>query len=290
MNIKILTDSTSDLSKEYILENNLDMIPLFYTIGGKEYEDGINRTLSLKEFYDKLDNGESSVTSQVTPAKMKEYFEKYVNEGYAIIYLCFSSGMSGTYNSSIIAKNEILEENKKVSIDIIDTRSGTAGQALLVTLAVNMLKSGKSKEEIVKYIEDNKANINTWITVDTLEHLRRGGRLSTTSAVVGGALDIKPLIVINKEGKLNSFKKIRGRKKSFKILVEETKKRIINHSEQTVFIHHADCLEDALNLKKMIIEEIKVKNVEINLAGPIVGSHTGRGMISIAFMGKSFED
>ena len=288
MKTLIITDSNCDLSAEYIKENNIHVIPFHFNLKGTEHEDKLfDGSINYKEFYDELRKGEMSTTTQITPYKFEECFGKYVSEGYSIIYIGFSSGLSGTYNNAIMAERSILEENKYADITVIDTRSATSGQGLLVYYACEMLKQGKSKEDIVNWIEDNKLKVNIWFTVDSLDHLKRGGRISAISATLGTILEVKPVLNIDKNGKLVVMKKVRGRKKSVRILLEEFKDRVIDFEKQTIFINHGDCLEDAEYLKSLILDEVKVKNVLINYIGPVIGAHTGQGVLCIAFIGKA---
>jgi len=286
----IITDSNCDLSAEFLEENNIPVIPFYFYLQGKDYEDNFGGSIGYKEFYDELRRGERSTTAQITPYNLEEYFRKYVSEGYSnFIYIGFSSALSETYNNAIKAKKAILEENKYADITVIDSRSATSGQGLLVYYAYEMLEQGKSKEEIVNWVEDNKHKVNIWFTVDSLEHLKRGGRISATSATLGTVLDVKPVLIVDKDGKLVAIKKVRGRKKSIITLFEEFKDRVINSEEQIIFINHGDCLEDAECLKSLIMNEVKVKNVVINYVGPVIGAHTGPGVLSIAYIGKTRE-
>lgn len=283
----IITDSNCDLSSGYLKENNIPVIPFHFQLKGKNYEDNFGGSMGFQEFYDELRGGEMPTTAQITPFVFEEYFRKYVSEGYSIIYIGFSSALSESYSHSVLAKKTILEQDSKVNITLIDTRSATAGQGLLVYYACEMLKQGKSKEDIVNWIEDNKLKVNIWFTVDSLDHLRRGGRLSAASATFGALLDIKPLLFVDNNGKLVPVKKVRGRKKAIKGLLEEFQNRVINPEEQTIFISHGDCIEDAEYLKKLVMNEGKVKDVVINYVGPVIGAHTGPGILCIAYIGIS---
>lgn len=282
----IITDSNCDLTAEYVKENNIQIIPFYFTLKGKEYEDNFGRSLGYKEFYAELAKGEMVTTAQITPFNFEEYFKKYISEEYSIIYIGFSSALSQTYNNVIMAREEILEENNCADITIIDTKSASAGQGLMVYKACEMLKQGKSKEEIVSWLEENKLNVNTWFTVDNLEHLKRGGRISATSAAIGTLLDVKPVLYVNNDGKLIPSRNVRGRKKSIRAMFEEFKDRVVNAEGQTIFINHGDCIEDADYLKNLLMDEVKVKNVVINYVGPVMGTHAGPGVLSVAFIGK----
>lgn len=283
----IITDSNCDLSSGYLKENNIPVIPFHFQLKGKNYEDNFGGSMGYQEFYDELRGGEMPTTAQITPFVFEEYFRKYVFEGYSIIYIGFSSALSESYSHSVLAKKTISKEDSKANITVIDTRSATAGQGLLVYYACEMLKQGRSKEDIVNWIEDNKLKVNIWFTVDSLDHLRRGGRLSAASATVGALLDVKPLLFVDNNGKLVPVKKVRGRKKAIKGLLEDFQNRVINPEEQTIFISHGDCIEDAEYLKKLVMNEGKVKNVVINYVGPVIGAHTGPGILCIAYIGIS---
>ena len=285
----IITDSNCDLTAEYLKENNIPVIPFYFNLKGQDYADDFGKSISYKEFYNELRNGEMPTTAQITPFVFEEYFRKYISEGYSIVYIGFSSALSESYNNSVLAKSSILEEKPNADITVIDTKSATTGQGLMVFYACEMLKQGKSKEDIVSWIEDNKLKVNVWFAVDSLDHLKRGGRLSAASTAFGTLLDVKPILIIDNEGKLVPVKKVRGRKKAIRELLEELKNKIINPEEQTIYITHGDCIEDAEYLKSQIIREVNVKKIIVNYLGPIIGTHTGPGLICIAFVGKDRE-
>ena len=285
----IITDSSCDIPKDFLEENNIPVIPFHFYLKGKDYEDDFGKTISYEEFYHELRNGEMATTAQITPYTYENYFKKYVDEGYSIIYIGLSSALSESYNHSIMAKNTILSENPEADITVIDSKSASIGQGLLVREANKMLKDGKSKEDIVDWLEKNKLKVNHWFTVDSLDHLRRGGRLSATSAIVGTMLNVKPILIVDNDGKLVPAQKVRGRKKAIRVLMEELKDRGINIEEQTIYIVHGDCIEDAEYLKNMIMEELNVKDVIINCLGPVIGTHTGPGLLAIVFIGQNRE-
>jgi DegV family protein with EDD domain len=226
-------------------------------------------------------------THQINPYRYENLFERYIQEGKAIIYIGFSSALSGSLNSARIAKNELEKKYDNVDITIIDSLSASLGQALLVYNAHHMLEHGSSKEEVVNWVEKNKFMVNHWFTVDDLNHLKRGGRISNMSAFIGTLLSFKPILKINDEGKLVPEAKVRGRKKSLSELAVKVKERIINPEEQTVFICHGDCEEDALKLKEMISKEIKVKEFIISYIGTAVGTHAGPGALAVIFLGQN---
>ncbi|KGP76012.1 DegV domain-containing protein [Desulfosporosinus sp. Tol-M] len=287
MKIKIITDSNFDLPKEYLRKNELVIVPFTFHIKGKSYTDDLGESMGYKEFYNEIRMGEMPTTSQITPFTFEEIFRKYIVEGYSIIYIGFSSALSHTYINALIARSIIMNENPNADIVVIDSRSATIGQGLIVYYACEMLKQGKSKEEIITWVESNKLKVNHWFTVDNLNHLKRGGRISSTTAVLGTIIEVKPILFVDNQGGLTFAKKVRGRKKSLNVLAEELQKRIINSEEQIIFICHGDCFEDAEFLKKIIIDKVNAKDVIINYTGPVVGSHTGPGMLAVMFLGQN---
>lgn len=282
----IITDSNCDLSQEYLEYNNIISIPFRFQLNDKDYEDIYGQSITHQNFYHSLRLGDWATSTQINPYRFEKVFSKYVTLGYAIIYIGFSSGLSDTYNSALLAKKAILERHKSADISVIDTKGATSGQGLLVHSACNMLKQGRSKEDIVHWIEKNKLNVNIWFTVDSLDHLKRGGRISPTSAALGSLIDVKPILMVNKNGKLVAVKKVRRRKKAIKTLAAEIKERIVDPHNQVIFVNHGDCAEDAYLLKSLIEEQNKVKDVILNFIGPVIGAHSGPGTLSAAFIGQ----
>jgi DegV family protein with EDD domain len=285
MKTVLITDSSCDLSYDYLCNNDIKVIPFPYSLNGEDYIDDFGKSISYEDFYNKLRNGAIPSTSQISTYIFEQEFKKYVAEGYGVIYIGFSSALSQTFNNSIIARNMILEEFPSADISVIDSKGASVGLGAIVFYANNMLKQGKSKDEVVDWIENNKLKSNHWFIIDSLEHIKRGGRISATTAAVGTILDVKPLLNVDNEGKLQVIKKIRGRKKAIRELIDEIKE-IKNPEEQTIFINHGDCLQDAEYLKELVLEEVKVKDVMVNYVGPIIGSHTGPGMLCLVFMGE----
>jgi DegV family protein with EDD domain len=287
MNTVLLIDSCTDLPRRYVDENQLPFVSLVCNFKGQEIKDDFGVTLGYKEFYNTVRDGEMPSTSQINAYTYEEMFRKYVNEGKAIIYIGFSSALSGSFGSAVLAKNIVCEEMENADITLVDSRSASLGEGLLAYYANEMLKSGATKDEVVSWLESNKLKLNHWFTVDDLGHLKRGGRLSGTAAFVGTLLDIKPILHINDEGKLIPVSKVKGRKKSIKTLFEMLQENIVNPEEQVIAISHGDCIEDAEYLKEMILKEYKVKDVIINEVGPVIGSHTGPGVVALFFMGSN---
>lgn len=289
-NFILFADSTCDLSKEIIDKLDIKYIGLSCTLKGKTYIEDCGQTLSYKEFYRILrEENEMPTTSQINAYTFKESFEPYVKENTPILYIAFSSALSGTYNSSLIAKEELLEEYPNADITIIDTKSASSGLGLLVYYAGIMRQEGKSKEEIVTWIEENISKVCHFFTVDSLDHLKRGGRISSTAAAVGGLLQLKPVLYTNDNGELKNFAKVKGRKKAIKALYEKFTDHVVDSEENIVFISHGDCLDDAESLANMIRENHTVKDIIFNYVGSTIGCHTGAGVLTCFFLGSRRE-
>jgi DegV family protein with EDD domain len=289
MTIKIITDSTCDLPFDYIKKNDIDVIPFPYQIDGINYEDDFGNSIKYDDFYAKMRNGKMPTTSQITTYTFENHFKKYIKKNQAIIYIGFSSKLSQTFNNAIMAKRNLIKEDYSIDLTIIDSKSAAAGQGLLIYYVNEMVKKGNSKKEIINWIDDNIQKINIWFTVDNLDHLKRGGRISAVNATIGNMLQIKPILLINSEGKLVLAKKVRGKKKFIAILLAKIENKIINPENQTILISHADCLDDAKKLKELVFEKFNVKNIIINDLSPILGTHVGPGNLTICFLGKNRE-
>ncbi|MFA9397095.1 MAG: DegV family protein [Clostridiaceae bacterium] len=282
----IITDSCSDLPIEYINENKIPFVSLILSYDGKEYKDDFGQSLDYRTFYEDLKNGALPSTSQPNADSFSKVFKKYLEEYEEILYIGVSSGLSGTTNSANIAKQNIYEELKQDRIYIVDSLTASLGLGLLVKKSIDMQKQGKSLSEIKEYIEEEKFKLNTYLTVDDLKFLKNGGRISSTAAYIGIVLHIKPLLTLNKEGKILACLKVKGRKKTINKLVEIVKEKIINSEEQTIAICHGESLKDALKLKEALLKEVNVREVLINEIGPVVGTHGGPGALGVFFFGK----
>lgn len=282
----IVSDSCCDLNLDQIKDFGIEVIPLSFQIKGKEYHNYADeREMKTHDFYELLRNKEVSVTSQAAPSDFISVFTKYVKEGYDILYISFSSALSGTYNSSLVARNAVLDEYPAAKIVCIDSLSASMGQGLLVYHACKLQQAGKSIEEVAEFVNQNILHLVHWFTVDDLGTLKRGGRLSATSAFLGTILNVKPVLHVSDEGKLVPVEKVRGRKKSLISIIERCKKSIINPSEQVIFISHGDCLEEAKFVGEKIKEEVGVKDIIYNYVGPVIGSHSGPGTIALFYLG-----
>ncbi len=283
----IIADSTADLTPSQISLYGVNVIPMEFIIDGKSY---INypdqRELSNDEFYNKIKNKSSASTSQINVSKFTEYFENIINTGKDILYICFSSAMSGTYNCACIAARDLKQKYVDSKIEIVDSLSASSGEELLVYQAVENKKNGLDITENVNSILKTIKKIHGIFSVDDLNHLKRGGRISSTTAFFGTMMNIKPILKIDNKGTLKPFSKVRGRKQAIQYLFETMKENIVNPEDQIIYICHGDCLNDAQYLKDLIIKsKINVKDIVITYVGPIIGAHTGPGVIAIFFMG-----
>lgn len=285
-NYVIITDSTSDLPISIIDEFGIKVIPLGYSFENENYVNyPDHRQLSIIDFYNKIKNGERATTTLVNTAAFIELFQPILSEGNDILYIGFSSVLSGTFGSSIIATEELKENYPDSKIICIDSLSASMGEGLLVYYAAKMKLEGKGIDEVSQWVLDNRLNLCHWFTVDDLNHLKRGGRISAMTATIGTALNVKPILNVDNEGHLSPQSKVRGRKKSIHALFEQMEKTCINPQENYVFISHADCIEDAEYLKGMIKDKLNPVDVIISDIGPVIGSHTGQGALALFFFG-----
>lgn len=287
-NFYILTDSSCDLPKDIIEKNSIDYLGLICNFNNKDYIEDFGISLSYSDFYKEIREGTMPTTSQINSFRFSETFLEYAKLEKPLLYVSFSSALSGTYNSALIAKEETLEKYPNAKIEIIDSKSASLGVGLLVMESCKLRDSGYTLDDAVKYLNDFKYKINHIFTVDDLNHLKRGGRISNTAAAFGTLLNIKPILRVSNEGSLVNYSKVKGRKKSIKTLFEEIKNRIIDPENQTIYISHADCIEDALKLSGMIKEAFDIP-VIINYIGLAIGSHTGANALAIFCIGTNRE-
>ncbi|MEG2658993.1 MAG: DegV family protein [Clostridiales bacterium] len=290
MEYVLITDSTVDLGYEYMEKNNVPFLTLCYIVGEKEYLDDMEKTTDIHKFYENMREGkEMAVTTQINTEEYKEYFKKYLNEGKDIIYLCFSSGLSGSFNSALNAEKELKQQYPHRKIAIIDSLAASMGQGLIIRDAVEKRDSGADFEELLNHIKTKIPQTNHWFTVDDLNHLYRGGRVSKTAAVLGTVLNIKPILNVDDEGHLIPREKVRGRKKALLGLVDKVKKYIVNSENQTILISHGDIVEDAVFVGNEIEKRMKIKGLYYSNIGPVIGAHSGPGTVAVFFFGKSKE-
>lgn len=287
---KIVTDNTADLPKEYLEANHIDVVSLSYIVDGVTY--GKEKELSVEEFYKGMrEEGKMPTTSQVNPEEAKEFLTEVMKESKEILYLAFSSGLSGTYSSVNIAAEELREENPDLKLIVIDTLSASMGEGLVVHKAIKLRDEGKSLEETAEWIENHKLNCVHVFTVDDLFHLHRGGRVSKAAAVLGTLVAVKPKLHVDDEGHLILIDKVRGRKKALKALVDYMEEKMGSYTEENrsdmIMISHGDSPEDAEYVRDQIKERLGIENCMINSIGPTIGTHAGPGTIALFFMGES---
>ena len=283
---QLITDATADVSPEVMKEiPELDIISMEVILDGKLRRYGPNGNLSVEEFYEALRQGRYGSTSQINPNTYVECFEKYLKQGMDILYLCFSSGLSATYQNACACADELSEKYPDRKIKCIDTLCASAGEGLLVYDAAKKWQDGESMEKLADWVLNRRLSICHWFTVDTMEYLKKGGRVGATAAAVGTILQIKPLLHVDAEGKLVLAAKPRGRRQAREEKIKCLKDSWVPSMGRTIMLAHGDCYEEAVKLK----EEIEAQFIEaeclIAPVGPIIGIHTGPGMIACCFWG-----
>ena len=286
-NYIIVTESTTDLPQYIVDDLGISIIPMTFSFGDESYLNYPDfREMNIQTFYKRIKKGERSTTALVNAKTFEEWFEPILESGNDILYIGFSSGLSGTFNSSLIAAEELKQKYPDSKIICLDTLAASMGEGLLVYYAAKLKQEGQSIDQVSQWVLDNRLFLCQWFTVDDLNHLKRGGRVSTLTATLGSALNVKPILHTDNEGRLAAVRNVRGRKKSINALMEHMEELCTAPEGQTIFISHADCLEETEYLARMIREKLPVKEVILNFMGPVIGSHTGQGAISLFFLGK----
>ncbi len=281
----ITTDNGSDLPESYFAEHNVGCTYLSYSMDGKNYDH--DNFLPVEEFYDRVRKGAMPTTAQVNPEAARALIEPYLKEGKDVLHISFSSGLSGSYNSVRIAGEDLQQEYPDRKIIVLDSLAASLGQGMIVYLAQQQKEAGKSIEEVAQWVVDHRLNVVHVFTVDDLNHLHRGGRVSKTTAVVGGVLNIKPVLHVDNEGKLIAVGKVRGRKKSLLALVDMMEEKIgsYKNSCDTIFVSHGDCEKDAQFVVDKIKEKYQIKTVMVDFVGSVIGAHSGPGTVALFFLG-----
>ena len=279
---QILTDSSCDLSAELTARLKLDVVSLSIEMDGVVYT---GSDMSPKELYDHLRSGKLPKTSAVYPEGWAAAMRPRLEAGLDLLVLAFSSGLSATYQSAVIAAEALREEFPHRKLIVIVTLCASRGQGLLVYSAAKLRDEGRSIEDTAAWVEDHKRNVCHWVTVEDLMHLKRGGRIGAATAVVGTMLNIKPIIRVDDEGKLENLAKCRGRKAALNYLLDRMAESWIPELNATVYIGHGDCMADAEYLKAGILERFGDREVLIDYVGAVIGAHTGPGVVFIAFYG-----
>ena len=282
----IMTDSSCDLSEEYIKEHGLDVLNLLYKMDGTIY--GEDKTMDIKEFYAKMRGGSMPTTMAVNPEDVANAMRRHLEQGEDILYIAFSSGLSASCQNAVLGANDVRDEFPDRKIIVVDSLCASMGQGLFVHYALKRQAEGMSLEENVRWLEEHKLNICHQFTVDDLHHLHRGGRVSKATAILGTMINVKPVLHVDDEGKLISLYNVRGRKKSLQALVSNMEKTIggFENENDDIFISHGDCMDDVLYLEKLIEEKFGKKNFYVNYVGAVIGAHSGPGTMALFYLGN----
>ncbi|HIQ80210.1 MAG TPA: DegV family protein [Candidatus Scatavimonas merdigallinarum] len=286
-NYVLISDCTLDLPAQHCSELDIHVIPMEFTLDGRPFKHYIDaRQLSYQAFYQAMRTGRFSTTSQINYKEFSSFFQPFLESGKDILYICFTSGMSGTYNTCRIAVADLQKKYPDRKIVIVDSLCASVGEGLLVYHAGLKKRAGMQLSALADWVEQNKQRVCHWFVVDDLEHLKRGGRIGTVTAAFGKALQIKPLLSVDSDGKLTTVAKIRGASKVLEGLADRLISDGANTKEQTVIIGHADVLEDAQALDRLLKERGLIKDSIIADIGPVIGTHVGAGMLALTFMGE----
>lgn len=282
----LVSDATLDLPYDIVEKYQIEVVPMAFDLDGQEimhYPD--ERNMSIEDFYQALKKGKTSSTSQINPTMYVDFFTPILQKGQDILYIAFTSGLSGTYQSALIAKEMLLEDFPERRIEVVDSLCASAGQGYLIYLVAKKMQEGMNLDSLIVWTTENRSKIAHWFTVEDLFHLNRGGRLSTAEAIMGTALKIKPIISLDEQGKLYVADKVRGNKKAIDYMIKKIDETI-DRQEGSLFIGHGDAIERANELKEKIIEKTGITDITITKIGPVIGSHTGPGMCAVLFLEK----
>lgn len=280
--LRIITDSASDLPKDYIKQHELHVIPTPIVIDDVDYFDG--KTIQTKEFYDILDDIKRDVkTYHINPAMFTDAFTPYAEAGDSVIYLCFSTGIAGTFNAANIARASMLEDYPDFDLTIIDSKCASAGFGLVVSKLVTMLEKGAAKEEIIEAADYFISHIRHVFTVQTLAYLIKGGRLTKFRGTLAETLDMKPVLIVDKTGALSVIKTVRGRKRALRYLVEYARETGYHLEEQTIALCHAEDMASLDFVNTRVQETFHPKSTIVSVVGCAIGAHTGRGLVGFCY-------
>lgn len=283
----LLTDSSADLTDALVKELGVEVLPLSFTMRNKTYRNWPdNREIDPKDFYRQLREGEMATTSAVNVSDFTETIEPHLKEGRDVLVVAFSSGLSATCHSAQIAAQELSEQYPERKVYVVDSLCASLGQGLLVWYAARMKNEGRGIGAVRDWLEENKLHLCHWFTVDDLHFLKRGGRISSATAVLGTMLSIKPVMHVDDEGHLTKVGTARGRNASLKALVDRMAETAIDPAGQTVFISHGDCEEDANKVAEDVKRRFGVQTVVLNNVGPVIGAHSGPGTVALFFLGR----
>lgn len=285
-NYVFMTDSDSDLPYELKVRYDIPVVSMPYTLEGKEYFDDLGQTLDSKSFFDKMRAGAQPSTSALNETIYLEYFEPVLAEGKDLLFVAFSSQLSGTINAVYAARETLLAKYPERTFMVVDTLSISGPMTILILKAHELYRAGKPMEEVAAWLEENKLRAQAWFTVDDLKYLKRGGRISPAVAVIGTMLDLKPILTETLEGKLASADKVRGRRKAMNYIVDKAVENVADQKEAVGIILHADAIDDAQKLRDMLAARLPDMELRIENVGPVIGTHAGPGTLAFCFLGK----
>lgn len=287
---QIVTDSCCDIPFQLLEEAGVAYIPMFVEMDGKEYIDDLGKTFDYENFLEKIKANHQAKTSQINVGRYVEFFRPYVEKKMPILYLAFSSGMSGSYNSALQAVALLEEEYEHPQIRVVDTLAASAGEGLLVIEAQKRQAAGQTLDEVAEWVEDAKMRLHSWVTVDDLKHLERGGRISKTAAAVGGLLNVKPIIHVDESGHLQNVDKVRGRNKSLQKVADETINHLTSTEDQIIYIAYSGDRQSAEKVAELLKQKITISDLKLLPLGPTIASHTGYGCIAVFSFGTVRKD
>ncbi|MCK5129886.1 MAG: DegV family protein [Clostridiales bacterium] len=289
-NYQLVTDSNSDLPLELLKKYNIPFVPMPYTLEDEEHFYDLGETFKFKSFFEKVRNGAMPSTSTYPPNYYEELLRPYLEDGKDVLFIAFSSELSAAFSFLSAAASTLREEFPERTLRIVNTLRISAPMAVLLIEALKMYDTGKPLDEVADWVENNYKRAHGYFTVDDLNHLKRGGRISSTQAMMGSMMQVKPILTINNEGKIVSLEKAKGRKKAIRRIMELTVANAEDCENNTLIILHADCEEDANKLLDMIKVHCTFKKVYIQFIGPVIGAHCGPNTLAACFMGKEIND
>ncbi len=293
-NFVLAAATTADMPKSFFVERNIEYLYFTFLLDDKTYDDNFGESYPFDKFYQRIAEGGMPTTCQINVDQHMEFFEKFLKEGKDVIFVSLSSGISGSFNSCQIAANELREKYPERKLYVIDSLAASSGYGLFMKYLADLRDEGKTVDEVYNWAEENKLNVHHWFFTSDLTHFKRGGRVSSTSALLGTLLGICPLMNVSFEGKLIPRKKIRGKKTVIKEVVKTMEEFAFNGKEYNgdCYISHSACVEDANAVKELVEETFPALKgkVLVNDIGAVIGSHTGKGTVALFFMGTTRED
>jgi len=282
----IATDSDTEIPYTFADEHHIPVFLMPYTVNGEERLFDLGRNTDFVKFYEELADGADAITSTRPPMDIADFFRDIVRDGKDVLYLSFSSALSGHYDLTQMARTMVLEDYPDARIEIVDTLSISMGAGQIVMYAQKLKEEGKSLDEIKDWVVNNRKYSHAWFSVDDLNYLKKGGRLSSAAAAIGTILDVKPILKINIDGKIVAADKVKGTKKIMKFFLNVIQENVVNPEEQTSYVLHANNMESALKMKELMEQSFAFREVKIQDVGPVIGCHTGPGVLAVIFMGK----